>query len=496
MALFGLGKKNSGGTSDDGEDAKKEGFQRKLRNARSFFDYAETASDANNYDYAIECYIGGLRHDPDNMTRHEELHEVAKRRKVTGGKPGKAKSVGSYPVDKMLTAEKAWAMDPMNVKHIVKAMGYAVEADQEEGEEANLAEVAYWMGSLAIEYNANPNSKPDRGVYLKVIDLFESIRRFDKAVEACKRALHMKDDDALRTRLRDLEAELYSQTSQDSESSKGMLKDSDEQQRIQAQLDTTGSQTDQLIAAMREQYEEDPEDTDRLQKLVEALLRPQDNEKDKEAAALLISAYEQTSQYRFKIKAGDIKIRQFNRILNQLAEKVKAGDEQAKAKYQEGLKRRLAFEMQEFTERVQHYPTDLKLKFELGKRQFMSGQFDDAIGSFQQSKADPKSRGYSHLFLGKCYIHKDWKDEALDTLGQGIDQHPSDDDKLGKELRYDKMVIHLDIASAEGGDAAAKLEHVKQAQQIASHLLQTDINYRDIRDRMDAIKALQKKLAG
>ncbi|MFI4860852.1 MAG: tetratricopeptide repeat protein [Phycisphaerales bacterium JB063] len=504
MALFGLGKK-SGGKGDKGGDGGDAGgnaggeddrFKRKLRSARTFFEHAETTADTKNYDYSIEMYIGGLRHDPDNLTRHEELHEVAKRRKVSGGKPTKPKKIGPYTVDKMLQAEMAWALDPLNVKHMVKAMGYAVDADQEPGEEANLAEIAYWIGSLTIEYNANPNTKPDRAVYLKLIDLFERIQRFDKAVEACKRALHIKDDDSLRTRLRDLEAELYNQTSQESEGSKGMIKDAEEQQRIQAQLDTTGSHADQLIAAMREQYEEDPEDTDRMQKLVDALLRPQDNEKDKEAAALMLKAYEQTNQYRYKLKAGDIKIRQFNRILRSLADKVKAGDEAAKPKYQEGLKRRLVFELQEFNERVQHYPTDLKLKFELGKRQFMASQFDDAIGSFQQSKAEPKSRGYSHLYLGKCYVQKGWLDEAVDTLSQGIEQHPADDDTLGKELRYDKMVIHLDIASGEGGDNAAKLEHAKQAQALASHLLQTDINYRDIRDRMNAIKETTAKLNG
>ncbi|MEM9416207.1 MAG: hypothetical protein AAGA29_12140 [Planctomycetota bacterium] len=501
MALFGFGKKGGGNDNGGGEGGGKpagdgDRFNRKLRNARTFFEYGETSADTKNYDYSIEMYIGGLRHDPDNLTRHEELHQVALRRKVNGGKPGKAKKVGPYTVDKMLTAEMSWAMDPMNVKHMVKTMGYAVDADQEEGEEANLAEIAYWIGSMTIEYNANPNTKPDRGVYLKLIDLFERIQRYDKAVECCKRALHMKEDDGLRTRLRDLEAELYNQTSQESEGSKGMIKDAEEQERIQKQLDTTGSHAEQLIAAMREQYEENPEDTDSLQKLVDALLRPQENDKDKEAAGLMLAAYEQTGQYRYKVKAGDIKIRQFNRILRKLTEAVQGGDESAKPKLQEGLKRRLAFELQEYTERVQQYPTDLKLKFELGKRQFQAGQIDDAIGSFQQSKAEPKSRGYSHLYLGKCYVQKGWLDEAVDTLGQGIDQHPADDDKLGKELRYDKMVIHLDTASADGGDDAAKLEHAKQAQALASHLLQTDINYRDIRDRMNAIKEVTAKLQG
>lgn len=496
MALFGFGKKNDDGNDDDNGDGNSGGggddrFNRKLRSARTFFEHGETTADTKNYDYSIEMYIGGLRHDPGNMTRHEELHEIAKRRKVSGGKPGKAKKIGPYTVDKMLTAEMAWAMDPLNVKHMVKAMGYAAEADQEASEEANLAEVAYWIGSLAIEYNANPNTKPDRGAYLKLIDLFEQINRYDKAVEACKRALHMKEDDTLRTRLRDLEAELYNQKSQDSEGAKGMLKDEEEQARIQAQLDTTGTHAEKLIAALREQYEEDPEDTDRLQKLVDALLRPQENEKDKEAVALMMRGYEQTNQYRYKLKAGDIKIRQFNRILRKLTESAKAGDESAKAKLQEGLKRRLVFELQEFTERVEHYPTDLKLKFELGKRQFQAGQIDDAIGSFQQSKAEPKSRGYSHLFLGKCYVHKDWLDEAIDTLGQGIEHHPSDHDTLGKELRYDKMAIHQTLAEKNDD-----LDHAKQAQSLASHLLQTDINYRDIRDRMDKIKAQINKMSG
>jgi len=479
MALGFFGKGKDGGGKE---------FKRNLRNARTFFDYGETSADTKNYDYSVECYIGGLRHDPDNMPRHEELHEVAKRRKVTGGKPMKAKPVGPSLVDKMLTAEKAWSFDPMNVKLMVKTMAAAVDADQAEDEKANLAQVAYWIGSLAIDYNAG-SGKPDRGIYLKLIDLFEAIQRYDKAVEACKRALHAKEDDNLRTRLRDLEAEHYSQTSTDAESSKQMLKGADEQETIQAGLNTSGSQADQYIAAMREQYEESPDDLDKMQKLIDALLRPEDNERDKEAIGLLMKGWEQTSQYRYKLKAGDVKIKQFNRILRGIAAKVKAGDEAAKAKYQEGIKRRLAFELQEYAERVQNYPTDLKLKFELGKRQFQAGQHDDAIGNFQQAKAEPKSRAYSHLYLSKCYIHKGWNDEALDTLGQGIEQYPTDDDKLGKELRYDKMAIHQQLAE-KGSDS----EHAKQAQALASQLLQTDFNYRDIRERMDAIKALVAKL--
>lgn len=488
MALFGFGKKKGGG-SGGGSSAPaggEGGSHRDLRKARKFFDYAETVADTKNYDYSVDCYINGLRHDPDNLTRHEALHEVAKRRKVSDGKPQKVKSLGNEPLDKMLTAEKTWAFDPINAAHAAKTMEYAVEADQVEGEEANLSEIALWAGGLALDFNAG-SSKPDRKIYLKLAELFEHIHHYDMAITAVKRALHMKEDDTLRGRLKDLEAQNYTQRSSTEEGKdfRQNIKDADEQSMIQAELDTTGSQIEKLIAARRAEYEEDTDDLDKLGKLVEALLRPQENDKDKEAITLLMKAYEQTGQYRFKTRAGDVKIKQFNRILRSLADKAKAGDEDAKAKYYEGMKRRLAFELQEYADRVKNYPTDLKLKFELGKRQFQAGQFDDAIGNFQQSKAEPKSRGYSHLFLGKAFVNKGWLDEAADTLGQGIAQHPAPDDNLGKELRYDKMVLHMDLFKKSNDP-----EQLKQAQALASELLQSDISYKDIRAKMDEIKGM------
>lgn len=497
MALFGLGKKSGGkdgggkgkdpaATGDDGE-----GFKRSLRNANKFFDYGDTAADSKNYDYAVECYVGGLRHNPDNMERYEQLHDIAKRRSVNGGKPMKAKPVGPSLADKMLRAVKAWACDWNNVDHMVDAVDAAVQAELREGEEANLAEVAYWIGGLAVEYAANPNSKPNRKNYIRIVDAMEKIEAYDIALEAARRALHIKEEESLRDRIKDLTAQNYTKQSStdEGESFRKNIKDADEQERIQAELDTTGTQADKFIASAREHYEENPEDMDRLQKLVDALVRPEQNDKDKEAIALLLRANEQSGQYRFKMKAGDVRLKQFNRVLRALKEKVKAGDEQAKAKLQDVLKKRLIFELKEFGERAQNYPTDLKLKFELGKRQYQASQFDDAIGNFQQATSEPKSRAMAHLFLGRCFVHKEWLDEALSTLERGIEQHPTTDDNLAKELRYDLMVGRLNAAKANGD-----LDMAKKSQELASELLQTDINYKDIRQKMDEIRKLADEL--
>lgn len=492
MAFFGKSKKSSGSNSDKGPGDDGEGFKRSLRKANTFFDYGDTAADSKNFDYAVECYVGGLRHNPDSLERYEKLHEIAKRRNVNGGKPTKAKAIGPSLTDKMLRAVKNWACDWNNVNHMADVIDAAVEANEREGEEANLAEIANWVAELALQYNANPNGKPNRRVYLRIIDAMEKIEKYDPAITAAQRALMLREEDALRDRIKDLTAKRYTYTSQMNSAeggSRANLKDAEGQAAIQAELDTSGSQADMLIAAMREQYDENPEDLDKLQKLVDALTRTEQVEHEAEAAQLLMRAHEQSGQYRYKVKAGDVKLRGINRALRVLNEKARAGDEAAKLKLQEGLKKRLAFELKEFGERAQNYPTDLKLKFELAKRQYQAGLFEDAIGNFQEATREPKSRSQAHLFLGRCFVKKEWMDEAMSTVEKGLEKHAEADDAVGKELRYDLMVIKMAVAK-EKADA----ELAKQAQELASELLQTDINYKDIRQKMDEIRKLVDEL--
>lgn len=492
MAFFSKSKKSAVSSSDKGPGDDGEGFTRSLRKANTFFDYGDTAADSKNFDYAVECYVGGLRHNPDSIDRHEKLHDIAKRRSVNGGKPLKAKPVGPSLVDKMLRAAKNWACDWNNVSHMADVIEAAVEADQREGEEANLAEVANWVAELAIQYNANPNAKPNRRVYIRIADAMEKIEKYDPAILAVQRALMLREDDTLRGRIKDLTAKRYTYNSQMNSAeggSRANLKNADEQAAIQAGLDTTGTKTDQLIAAMREQYEEDPEDLERLQKLVDALARSEETDKEQEAVQLLLKAHEMTGQYRYKVKAGDLKLRGINRVLRVLNEKARAGDEAAKAKLQDGLKKRLVFELKEFGERAQNYPTDLKLKFELAKRQYQAGQFEDAIGNFQEATREPKSRSTAHLFLGRCFVKKQWMDEAMSTIDKGLEKHAEPDDAVGKELRYDLMTIKFEIAKEKRNLALAQ-----EAQQLASELLQTDINYKDIRQKMDEVRQLVDEL--
>ncbi len=498
MALFGKSK-----TSGDGgkAKAKADGYKRDPKKGRKFFEHAETVADAKNYDYAVELYVNGLRHMPDAMDKHEALLEVAKRRKVSGGKPAgmkdKLKKLGDETIDKMLHAEKIWAMDFTNPSLAYDVMKNAVAADGEQDHESddsyNLAEIAYWIGEMAADFNAAAK-KPDKKLYLHVRDRFGDIGAWDKAVDCHRRAIAMDPGDQnLIAELKDLEAQKYTMDRKEAKTSLENVKGSEEQELIQAELDTSGTQDERLIAARRAEYEEDPEDVDKLTKLVDALTRTGQNEHEDEAIELLKAAYETTTQYRYKSRAGDIKMKQLQRSVRDYKQFVDAApdSEEYREKYDAAVKERLDFELGEYQDRVKNYPTDLRLKYEFGRRLFQANMLDEAIGMLQQATKEPKSRSASHVLLGRAFMQKDWLDEAIATLQEGFNNHEVKDDNVGKELRYDLMLAHKKVGADKSDD-----EHLEKAQQHASALLQADINYKDIRDQLEAIRNARKSLEG
>ena len=483
-------------SGDDGE-----GFQRDLPRARKFFEHALAVADARNYAYAIECYINGLRHDPDNLAQHEALHEVALKYKVGGGKPAslieRFKSLGKDPVSRMLDAEKSWSKDTINVSLMLAFLEKAVEADRAEGE-LNLGEVAFWVGQHVLQ-SAVANKKSNKTIFVRTSELFETIGRYDMAVESCKRALVLDSEDkVLLMRLKDLETEQtmaeggYSDSVGEEGGFRKSVRNLAKQRALEQddQIAKTSSAIDETIERRRAEYEEDPQDIDRLRKLVQALRQKSEDETDDEAIKLLTEAYTQTGQYRHKSDIGDTRMAQFSRQLRALRKSTQDGDEQAGRQFKQLRSEQLTFELEEYTDRVKNYPTDMKLRFELGKRLQLSKKFDDAIAMFQEAQADPRNRAACLFALGVCYLQKDWNDEAVNSLKRGIESHAIADDRLALNMRY-ALMDALEKQAIRSKD----IDLAREAQEMASQILQTNINYRDIRERLDKIRAIVDQMA-
>lgn len=506
--LLSLGKKPA--TTQEGDDGSTISAsatatavqKRDPRKAIKFFEHAHTVADTRNYDYAIDLFISGLRHDPDNLREHEALRDAAVRRKVAKGKPApmteQLKPGGPTAVDKMLHAEKIWAMNPLDPKLMVRIMKHAVTAHNDPQEPANLGEIAFWIGEQALEFNLKAK-KESKSLYLELVDYFGQVNRWDRAKDAMLQVIRLEPNNpAHGATMQSIEAERmmqeggYSQSTQETDYRKN-LKDPEKQRALQIDRSYASeeSQVHEQIERRRAEWEEAPEDYDRLLILIDAMLKLPRKELEDEAISLLQQAYEETSQYRFRVRVGDIRIRQFSRFLQQIKEQLRQEPTNAElqAKFEAGTKKRLLFELQEFEERVQNYPTDNTLKYELGRRLFQVGRIDQAIGSLQQAKADPKVRDNANLLLGQCYLRKAWYDEAISTLTQGLAEHHRPQDRSYLDMTYQLMDAHETLARKE-----STLANAQEAQKLASTILQQNIQYRDIAQRMDGLKQLVASL--
>ncbi len=467
-----------------------DGLQRDSRKARKWFEHAQSVADTRNYDYAIECYINGLQFDPDSMKRHEALHEVALRRRASNPK-GKGKRAptagGKSHVEKMLTAEYNWAFDLSNASHALRVMEEAVAAD--------LGEVAYWVGEHAIEANRN-TKRPSKNTYTQIRDLYVELEAYDKAVEACALAVQLDPNNAeLIRRLRDLQAEAtmdrgkYAGGGDFRES----IRDKDKQQELEEsdRIAATDDVIDRQIARARADYEDAPDQPDRVNKLVRAMLQKEDKEHEDEAIKVLEKAHQDTGQYRFKMQVGDIRMKQFNRAVRELRKKQKANpdDPQVKEQLRKIAVAQAKYELDEYQERVKNYPTDMGLRYQLGRRQLALGMHDEAIASFQEAQSDPKHRAPALRYLGEAFAKKGWHDEAIDTFRRGIDSHEQSGDRTALELRYDLMDALEQKARKE-----SNVELAREANAIGSQVAQTDINFRDIRDRIDKLRKFADEL--
>lgn len=496
MALFG---KKDQPDAPETTAATEEPPRRDARKAKPWFERAKSMADAQNYDYAVQCYISGLQFDPETVGAHEALREASLRRKVQGGKPAGWRdkpptAKGRSHVDRMLAAEYYFAMDPTAAPKAMQAMEEAIQAS--EVGEADLHEVAYWLGTVTLEANRNAK-RPSKQIYLKTRDLFASIEAYDKAVEASSQALQMDPQNAALIReTRDLQAELTLDRGgyggEEGGFRKG-IKDADRQRALeQDQAIAAGTdQLEQRIARLRADYEDGPEDIQRLEKLVRALRETEEKVHEDEAIKLLEQAREQTGQYRYKMQIGDVRMKQFNRAFRDLTRRLQANPNDGELAEQ---RKRIAaaqarFELEEYGERVKNYPTDMGLRYELGRRQFALRQYDDAIASFQEAQADPKHRSRALRYLGESFFAKQWYDEAIDTFRRGIEEHERSDDKTALELRYDLMNA-LETKARETRD----VEMAQEANRIASQIAQTDINFKDIRKRVDALRSFLAEL--
>ena len=464
--------------------------------AKNFFDRAEKIAAGGDHDYAIQMYLEGLQRNPDALEAHQALMERALRRQAAGGKkaglmatlklkfarkgahtPLLARGGSRDAADELLQAEAVWTKDPMNLSVVDMVLQKMVSA--------GCLVSAKWLAGWLAEANKRAE-KLDGQRFVMLADVFAQLNQPDKAVDACRAAAVVLPDDAqLDVKLKNMLAlQTISKGRYTDQGFRQSLQDGEAQDRLQEQGSTSRKRNladDQVVRA-RKELDENPNEPTKVMALVDALLLKDNAQAEEQATQVLDKAHQQFGSYRFRQRAGEIGLRANRRRARSLRAKVEAtpDDQQLAEQYKQMLKKHLEAELTHYQDSAKNYPTDMRVRYEMGRRLLQLGRFDEAIPALQDGQRDPKNHLRALLLLGQCFFMKKWYSDAVDVYQRALELPDAAAADTGKELQY-----YLGRAHEAAGQS-------DQAAKAYSTVAQIDFLYKDVRNRLERLRSQQE----
>ncbi len=451
-----------------------------LKKAQAFFQRGEEVAATDNFDYAIDMYIEGLRKFPDALEDgHIPLRRLALIRQGKGGKKPSIKDKmthrgGKAPVDEMLNAEFMLAKDPDNLTYAEAMLKACVTG--------NYHRTGEWIADLVFEANRNAD-KPSVATFVLLKDSYRDMELFSKAVNACRYALEQKpDDDKLREDLKNLSAHMTMQRGKYGKS--GDFTESIKDRKLQENLlakDSTvkpKSYLETRVQEARKALAKNPESEVYILALAKALVALETDAGIKEAIELLEKHYKRTHDFTYQKAAGEYQIKRLKAAIRNIRQKLEKQPENEKLKNEHTRLINLfaRAELEHFQRCVEQYPGDPRMKYELGLRLMINRKYDEAIGILQQAQQDPRHKISAMDKTGMCFFFKGWYTDAADIFSQALDLCQTKDSPLAKEIRY-----NLARSYEEQGKNEEALE-------IYRKLVQLDYNYKDANRRVSALR--------
>ncbi|MEN6384655.1 MAG: tetratricopeptide repeat protein [Phycisphaerales bacterium] len=448
-----------------------------LDKAKAFFRRAEEVASTDNFDYAIDLFMEGLQRAPEAVEDgHKKLRYNSLVRQAKGGKkPSMMEKMkhsrGKTAIENMLNAEYLLAKDPENLLYAEQMLNAALSGQYKK--------TAMWIADTMFEA-CRAMDKPSISTLLLLKDAYSMMEQYQMAVNACGFAMKLKPDDGiLMGEFKNLSARLTMQKGKYDQDFRDSIQDREEQEKLQAQQGLVKSVDvrQQAVDTARTAYEAN-KTIHTLFKLTDSLGDLQTDKADAEAIGMLERTYEQSRDFNYKKRSGEMKLRMLRRQIRQQKEKLltaKAGDV-TKESIDANIRELLSAELEHYRLCSENYPTDLRLKYEYGLRLMRNQKYDDAIPMFQAARKEPKYKIMAMNKIGLCFFVKGWFADAIDTLKEAMELYEIKDNDIAKDLRY-----NLARAYEQNGQTDDALELYRRIAQI-------DFSYKDVRARVNRLR--------
>ncbi|MSR60798.1 MAG: tetratricopeptide repeat protein [Planctomycetaceae bacterium] len=134
-------------------------------------------------------------------------------------------------------------------------------------------------------------------------------------------------------------------------------------------------------------------------------------------------------------------------------------------------------EMEVLATRVERYPQDMKIKFELASRYMRVKKWALAIPLFQKSRGDPRVDGESLISLGKCFFYDGKASLAIRQFESAFPKVKFEEKPdLFKDMYY------------SAGRLYEEMKNFSAAEECYQKVLEVDYDFRDTVKRLDALQ--------
>ena len=450
--------------------------------AQNFTNRGRQALETGKYDLAVDMLMEAVSAAPDVLETRKLLRaaQIANFRK-NGGKTGFLAKLGFAAARQkimglvkkgdgasaMAEAEKLLCqnpLDPDNIEAAVKAAESAGKADH---------------AAITIEA-AYECSNKDPSLLERVATYYTMAKRWDKVRDAYRKLSELKPgDQRVLAMLKNAEAQATMNAGwTDTVGKKGGFQNLIANKEQAAKLDAankavvTGDDAEMLIQEKLKQIEAEPKNMNARRALARLYVQSK-------------RYYEAIDVLQQAIEASGTMDPELDRMLSQTKtqyydQQIEILRSQGKADEADQLEQeKNQFVFDDLAQRVERYPNDLHLRFELGKQYFTYGYYDDALSHLQLAQKSPKDRLWALYYLAMCFLYKGQVDMGVMQLETARDALPTMDD-LKK-----KVVYQLGLCAESAGD-------LEKAYQYYKDVYSTDVGFEDLGERMLAVSQALK----
>jgi len=432
------------------------------------------AMDKKNWDFAVQMFSTCARFVPDNVMYRQLLRKTEYKKygdnRTGAGTFAKSKLMGIRSRIKKAKAKSEWEEVDKACEEGLALNPWDVQLNVELAEAAkarDYMDVARF--SLLEARNAEPSNKE---LNQQLAELLEQRGEYD---EASKIWQHICKLDPLDGNARSRMGGAHMKKTID----RGGYENADTTRNVMVKGTKAGeaaapgeSQESDLKHAIRK----DPQKTENYLKLADYYKRAGQLDDAHQALETALQVSGDSSDVREQLE--DIELLRMNRNVELAKEKAAGGDEtareNAKALSMEYAKRRLEV----LTRRVERYPQDLVLKYELAEL-YMSpfGKFTLAIPLLQQASQNKRLKAKALIKLGRCFIQDKKISLARGQIERGVAEiNAADDTRLFVEAHYMLGVV------------CEALKDIPAAEKHYGEVLVVDYEYKDALARLEKLQ--------